>query len=78
MKGIAKKRMVTFRLTEEEFASLKAACLQERNSVSDVARKSILEWVDSASRAKVGERLEEIDEKLAQLIQMLAGRHNAE
>lgn len=76
MKETAKKRMVTFRLSEEEFASLKAACLQERNSVSDVARKSILDWVESASRANVGERLEEIDEKLAQLIQMLAGKHD--
>jgi len=77
MKEPAKRRMITFRLSDEEFASLKAACLQERNSVSDVARKSILEWVESASRTKVGERLGEIDEKLAQEIQLLAGRADA-
>jgi hypothetical protein len=69
---------VTFRLSEEEYATLLSACGVERNSVSALARRSVLEWTDSTLRPKVDGRLAQIDEKLDTLLQLLNTRSHAE
>ena len=64
---------MTFRLTETEFAFLKAACANTQISTSTVARKTVLAWAESASiRPKVDQRLAEIDDRLDALVKLLA------
>jgi predicted 2-oxoglutarate/Fe(II)-dependent dioxygenase YbiX len=64
-----KCRVVTFRLSEPEYEALKSACGEEKNTISSVARQTVVQWAQSlASEPKVHERLNEMDNKLDTLI----------
>jgi len=72
MKNPKRSRVVTFRLSEEEYDSLKSACGTEQDSVSAVARRSVLEWAEAVSgQPKVQKRLTEMDEKLNTLLGLI-------
>ena len=67
-----RNRVVTFRLSEEEFVALRLACGVEQDSVSAVARRSVLEWAETVSaQPKVQKRLTEMDEKLDTLLGLI-------
>ncbi len=67
-----RNRVVTFRLSEEEYDALKTACGAEQDSVSAVARRTVLEWAEAVStQPKVQKRLTEIDEKLDTLLGLI-------
>ena len=72
MKHSKRSRVVTFRLSEEEFDALRSACGAEQDSVSAVARRSVLEWAEAVSgQPKVQKRLTEMDEKLNTLLGLI-------
>jgi hypothetical protein len=72
VKAQRRSKIVTFRLSETEFDSLKSACGANRNSVSAVARGAVLEWADGlAIRPKMDDRLAEIHNKLDRLFDLL-------
>jgi hypothetical protein len=59
-----RRRLVMFRLNEEEYESLKAACLvREARSVSDFARAAVLRLADDAA----GGGVEALTRRLADL-----------
>jgi hypothetical protein len=61
--------VVTFRLSEGEFNSLKLACATEQDSISAAARRAVLEWADTVSeQPKVEKRLNEMGDKLDTLL----------
>ena len=67
-----RNRVVTFRLSEMEYDALKTACGAEQDSVSAVARRTVLEWAEAVStQPKVQKRLTEIDEKLDTLLGLI-------
>jgi alkylation response protein AidB-like acyl-CoA dehydrogenase len=67
-----RNRVVTFRLSEEEYNALRSACGAEQDSVSAVARRTVLEWAQSVSeQPKVQRRLTEMDEKLDTLLGLI-------
>jgi hypothetical protein len=67
-----RSRVVTFRLSEDEYDALKSACGAEQDSVSAVARRTVLEWTQAVSgQPKVQKRLTEIDEKLDTLLGLI-------
>jgi len=64
-------RMVIFRLTQEEYENLKAACvLRGARNVSDFARSQLLLAMDR-ERSEVLERLSEIQSGMHRLEQSL-------
>ena len=66
-----RNRLVNFRLSDEEFERLKNACGQfGARSISDFARGSVLDRIvdgPAASNARPGERMVELDHKVAAL-----------
>ena len=67
-----RSRVVTFRLSEDEYNALRSACGTEQDSVSAVARRSVLEWAEAVStQPKVQKRLTEMDEKLDTLLGLI-------
>jgi hypothetical protein len=67
-----RSRVVTFRLSEEEYQALRSACGTEQDSISAVARRTVLEWANAVSeQPKVQRRLTEIDEKLDTLLGLI-------
>jgi hypothetical protein len=67
-----RSRVVTFRLSEEEYGTLRSACGAEQDSVSAVARRTVLEWAQAVSeQPKVQRRLTEMDEKLDTLLGLI-------
>ena len=76
MKDEPKSRVVTFRLSEREYASIMAACSMDRCSISSVARRTVLAWAESLSaRPQVDKRLAEIDDRLDILSKLLNKKH---
>jgi uncharacterized protein (DUF1778 family) len=72
MKNQTRSRVVTFRLSEDEYDTLRSACGAEQDSVSAVARRTVLEWAQSVSeQPKVQRRLTEMDEKLDTLLGLI-------
>ena len=72
MKHSTRSRVVTFRLSEEEYHALRCACVAEQDSVSAAARGSVLEWAEAVSeQPKVQKRLSEMDEKLDTLLGLI-------
>ncbi|HEY1338146.1 MAG TPA: hypothetical protein VGF59_11585 [Bryobacteraceae bacterium] len=71
MKDQRRSRIVTFRLSEAEYNSLKSACGLNRNTVSAAARVAVLEWADALSLPKLDGRLADIDIKLDKLVDLL-------
>jgi hypothetical protein len=72
MKTQTRCRVVTFRLSEGEYNTLKSACGTEQNSLSAVARRTVLEWAEAVSeRPKVEKRLTDMDDKLDALLGLL-------
>ena len=62
-----RKRLVNFRLTEEEYQHLTVACsLRGSRSLSDFARSAVLRSTDSPEQA-VGYRLATLDQKVLEL-----------
>lgn len=73
MKDEPRSKVVTFRLSERDYASLKSACGIDQSSISTVARRTVLAWAESLSvRPKVDQRLAEIDDKLDILCKLLS------
>ena len=72
MKQQLRNRIVTFRLTDQEYDSLKAACGTDRSTISVIARRTLLSWVNSQlSRPHVDQRLAEIDSRLEAISKLL-------
>jgi hypothetical protein len=72
VKESLRNRVVTFRLSEAEYEALKSACGEDLNSISSVARRTVLEWAESIStRPKVDESLAEVRQKLDALIELM-------
>jgi len=71
MKSLTRSRVVTFRLSEQEYNFLKSACCSELDSVSAVARRTVLDWAALSAQPKMDERLSEMDEKLDALLGLL-------
>jgi hypothetical protein len=70
-----KSRVITFRLSEEEYKQWSAACRRDRSSLSDIARKSVLDWMESrVEGAHMREKLNEITERLDVLRQLLSSK----
>jgi hypothetical protein len=79
VKSQIKNRIVTFRLSEDEYDILKSACGTDQHSVSSVARMTVLEWAKSiAVRPRVDERLTEVGQKLDALLQMFRRDHDGD
>jgi hypothetical protein len=65
-----RKRLVNFRLTQEEYERLAAVCAQKgAPSISDFARSAILRTVEleSSPAGALNNRLAYLDQRLAQL-----------
>jgi hypothetical protein len=72
LKENAKSRVVTFRLAEREYESLKTACGKDQSSISVIARKTLLAWAESLTLGPaVDHRLAEIEKRLESLCSML-------
>ena len=72
MKDHVRSRVVTFRLSEDEFEALRSACLSEQDTLSAVARRTVLGWAVAVSeQPQVEKRLTDLDEKLDTLLGML-------
>ncbi len=69
--SLRRDRLVVFRLTQEEYRSLQAACVAAgRRSVSEFTRAELLSIVHSDSvDASIRDKLLEIDHKLDRLLQ---------
>ncbi len=66
-------RTVIFRLTDEEYEALKAACLESgARTVSDFARSELLRSV-GRDQQEVAEKLAEIESGMHRLEELLAG-----
>lgn len=66
-------RAVIFRLTDDEYEALKAACLESgARTVSDFARGELLRSVEREQR-KVTERLAQIESGVHRLEELIAG-----
>jgi hypothetical protein len=74
--SLRRDRLVVFRLTQEEYRLLQAACTAAgRRSVSEFTRTELLSIVQSDSvDASVRHKLMEIDRKLDQLLQRHTSR----
>jgi hypothetical protein len=73
VKDEPRRRVVTFRLSEREYASLKSACVTDQISISSVARSTVLAWAAPLLvRPKVDQRLAEIDGRLDALCKLLS------
>ena len=67
-----KCRVVTFRLSEQEYEALKSACGAGQNTISSIARQTVVQWATSITSApKVQDRLNEMDTKLDTLLGLL-------
>ena len=73
MKDEPRSKVVTFRLSERDYASLKSACGIDQSSISTVARRTVLAWAESLSvRPKVDQRLAEIANRLDTVCKLLS------
>ncbi|HEX3747287.1 MAG TPA: hypothetical protein VHW09_25300 [Bryobacteraceae bacterium] len=67
-----KSRIVTFRLSEQEYASLRSACGNSRSSISDITRKCVLNWAEAqTSPPTVDQWLAAIHGRLDMLYRLL-------
>jgi len=67
-----RNRIVIFRLTEEEYASLKVTCADRgARSVSDFARSALLSSIEAGDRNGVSERLTELQSSVRQMSELL-------
>lgn len=70
MKVYPRRRIVTFRVTEEEYQTIKSTCDGSRNCVSEVAREAVLGSAVLAPHGLEG-RLAGLDEKLDEVLVLL-------
>jgi hypothetical protein len=71
-----RSRVVTFRLTESEYAFLKSACGEDQSSLSAIARKTLLAWAGAMlSPSRRDQRLDEIEYELSSLRKLLRQNH---
>jgi hypothetical protein len=68
-----RSRMVTFRVTMEEYHSLEAACMARRvRSISELARAAVQQWVGEASLSNpLDSELQEIERRIQALAKEL-------
>ena len=73
-----RSKVVTFRLSEREHATVQSACKMDKCTISSIARRSVLAWAESLSaRPKVDQRLTEIDDRLDTLYKLLNKKHES-
>lgn len=78
MKSDSRGKVVTFRLSEGEYASLKLACGTDNCTISTAARRTVMAWAESQStQPRVDQRLAEIDDRLETLYRLLVERHGS-
>ena len=70
MKVYPRRRIVTFRVTEEEYQVIKSTCDDSENCVSEVAREAVLGSALVAPQGIEG-RLAGLDEKLDEVLGLL-------
>ena len=70
MKVYPRRRIVTFRVTEEEYQAIKSTCDDSKNCVSEVAREAVLGSALVAPHGIEG-RLAGLDEKLDEVLGLL-------
>jgi hypothetical protein len=67
-----RNRIVVFRLTQEEYASLKSACVDRgARNISDFARAALLSSIESESGGALGQRLSELESSMRQISALL-------
>jgi len=67
-----RNRIVVFRLTQEEYASLKNACVDKgARNISDFARAALLSSMESDGRAAVDRRLAELESSMRHIRELL-------
>jgi hypothetical protein len=77
VKNEPKSRVVSFRLSEAEYAHLKSACGMDDNSVSAVTRDTVLAWAEAEpARPRVEQYLAEINSRLDALCKLLSKRRH--
>lgn len=74
MKVYPRRRIVTFRVTEEEYQTIKSTCDCYRNCVSEVARDAVLGSTGPPPHA-LDDRLACLDDKLDQVLGLLTRRN---
>jgi hypothetical protein len=73
VKDEPKTRVITFRLSEREYESLRSACGLDGSSISAVTRNTVLAWAATISaQPKVDQRLADIDCRLDALCKLLS------
>ena len=72
-KGRNRSRIVMFRLSPDEYASLRSACLAANcRSISDYMRGELLEFPhDGSSNSNIHHRFLEIEQRLAELHRLI-------
>jgi hypothetical protein len=73
VKNEPKTRLVTFRLSERDYAALKLACSIDQSSVSTVARRTVLAWAGfpAGRPSPLDQRLAEIADSLDTVCKLL-------
>ncbi|MGA2114353.1 MAG: hypothetical protein ABSH56_06340 [Bryobacteraceae bacterium] len=70
-----RSRMVTFRVSTEEYQSLEEACVSRRvRSISELARSAMQQWIGQACRSnpvEVERRIQVLAEELERLQQLV-------
>jgi hypothetical protein len=73
-----RNRIVVFRLTQEEYESLKDVCVNRgARNISDFARSALLRFMGADGQTAVDQRLAELEatvRRLAQLLETLVSR----
>jgi hypothetical protein len=68
-----RNRVITFRVTESEYARLKDTCVENERRISEAARNAVLGLGDSREpTGSVGVQLSSLDEKLDRVIGLIA------
>jgi uncharacterized protein (DUF1778 family) len=74
-----RNRLINFRLTEEEFVSLRDACRnQGARSISDFARSAVMTQAENPTAAAEGGRVEELlaslDKRMGELFELVQAK----
>jgi hypothetical protein len=68
-----RKRAVIFRITQEEYNSLKSACSAGgARSLSDFARSRVLRALGEPSLSDVGQRINQLEQAVQQLAEVIS------
>ncbi len=72
MKPKARKRIVAFRVTEDDYEKLRAASGEDGTRVSELAREGALRFANTPTPGKSVEgKLDKLDQKLDQVLEIL-------